>query len=258
VAWDDPTVRWETFGLVVIRSTWDSVDRPTDYLAWATAVSARTRLANPAEVVSWNLDKRYLDDLSAAGIAVVATTWIEPADDTWAPPPGGPFVVKPAISGGGRETARYDDDDVGDADEHIDRLRAAGRTVMVQPYLPTIDVTGETKMVFVDGRFSHALRVGRLLEPAVGVRERPWEKPVPTTVATPTHDQLELAGTVVGHVDQRFGGLPLSARVDLVDAEPGRPVVLELELVDPSLSLWAASPAAPALAAAISDRLPAR
>jgi hypothetical protein len=90
VAWDEPEVAWGRFDLVVVRSTWDSVDRPSEYLSWARAVAAVTRLENHSNVLAWNLDKSHLTDLERAGIPVVPTRWVPP-DTEWAPPPG-PFV----------------------------------------------------------------------------------------------------------------------------------------------------------------------
>ena len=53
---------------MVVRSTWDYVPRRREYLAWADRVAGVTTLANPADVLRWNTDKRYLADLAAAGV----------------------------------------------------------------------------------------------------------------------------------------------------------------------------------------------
>ena len=73
--WDDAGADWAAYDLVVVRSTWDSVDRPTAFLAWVDAVAKVTRIENPAAALAWNLDKRYLVDLERAGLPVVPTTW---------------------------------------------------------------------------------------------------------------------------------------------------------------------------------------
>lgn len=75
--WDDPSVDWASFDLVVLRSTWDYASRRDEFVAWAGRVSG---LLNPAEVITWNTDKRYLRDLESGGVPVVATSWIEPGD----------------------------------------------------------------------------------------------------------------------------------------------------------------------------------
>lgn len=58
VAWDDPAVDWGSFGLVVLRGTWDSTARPGEFLAWARGAAAASVLVNPVAVVEWNLDRR--------------------------------------------------------------------------------------------------------------------------------------------------------------------------------------------------------
>jgi len=98
--WDDPAVDWAAYGLVVIRNPWDYFYRRDDFVAWASAVP---RLANPAAVVDWNTDKRYLSRLADQGVPVVPTTWVWPSD-TFDPPPGD-YVIKPAVSAGSKDTA---------------------------------------------------------------------------------------------------------------------------------------------------------
>src|SRR5437763_8612906 len=71
---------WATFDAALVRSTWDYVFDRDGFLAWADDTAARTRLVNPAPVLRWNTDKRYLRDLSAAGVPIVPTVWAEPGD----------------------------------------------------------------------------------------------------------------------------------------------------------------------------------
>src|SRR5262245_46992625 len=91
--WDDPAVDWAAYDLVVLRSTWDYAPRRDSFVAWANSVK---RLLNPASVVEWNTDKRYLASLG--GIAVVPTTFVA-TGEAWAPPEGD-YVIKPAIGAG--------------------------------------------------------------------------------------------------------------------------------------------------------------
>ncbi len=105
VVWDDPTVDWARYDLAVLRSPWDYMSRRDEFVSWATDVP---RLVNPADVVRWNTDKRYLDELSAAGVPTVPTGWVLP-DQPWQPPADhGEYVVKPAVSAGSLDTGRYD------------------------------------------------------------------------------------------------------------------------------------------------------
>jgi len=233
-SWDDPTVDWGSFELVVIRSTWDYTERPVDYLAWARRVADRTTLANPFEVVEWNIDKSYLADLGREGIPVLPTEWVGPADE-WEPPPG-EFVVKPAISAGAIDTARYGPQHHALAVAHIQRLQSQQRTAMVQPYASSVDERGELAMIFVGGAFSHAVRKTALLTLGEGAIVGMWERTV-LSPGSPTGREREVAAGVVAGLRRRFGEDLLFCRVDLVDGPAGDPVVLEVELIEPSLFL---------------------
>ena len=73
--WADPDVDWAAADAVVVRSTWDYAPRREEFLAWARRVEASSLLLNPAEVLAWNTDKRYLGELDAAGVPVFPTAW---------------------------------------------------------------------------------------------------------------------------------------------------------------------------------------
>ncbi len=175
--WTDPSVDWASYELVVVRGTWDYYydgGRLQRFREWARRVESRTRLANPASVIEWNTDKRYLIDLENAGVAVVATSWVPPGQP-WQVP-ADEFVVKPAVSAGGFETARYGPREGEAAERHVRRLHEAGSMVMVQPYVSSVDDEGETAMVYLGGRFSHAINKASLLRAGAGVDDRLWAR----------------------------------------------------------------------------------
>jgi glutathione synthase/RimK-type ligase-like ATP-grasp enzyme len=237
VVWDDPAVDWAGYDLVVLRNPWDYVDRRDAFVAWAATVP---RLVNPADVVAWNTDKRYLAELAAAGLPVVPTTFVAPGD-TWAEPGAGEFVIKPLVGAGSRDSGRYD---LGRPDErrlaaaHVDRLRAAGRTVMVQPYLAAVDTYGETALVFVGGAYSHAVRKGPMLTgPDSG--DAGLYRPEHIIPRTPTAAEHDVARRVLAAVPGGAARLPY-ARVDLIPGPDGAPLLVELEVTEPSLFLGTA------------------
>lgn len=258
VVWDDPEVDWAGYDLAVLRSPWDYPARRAEFLAWAGTVP---RLIHPAHLVSWNTDKRYLVDLDMLGVPVVPTTWVGP-EDGWEPPESGQWVVKPAVGAGSRDAGRYqlsDPEQRAAAVAHVARLRATGRLVMVQPYLTAVDGYGETGLVFLaDPRqgglgYSHAIRKGPMLtgpDPADRGLYRP-ERIVPRQ---PTAAELATARRVLAAVPGGPDQL-LYARVDLIPGPDGRPVLVELEITEPSLFLRHGSGAAARFAAAIAARV---
>ena len=234
--WDDGAVEWSGFDLVVVRSTWDYPDRLDDFLAWAESVP---RILNSADVLRWNTDKSYLATL---GIDTIPTAFLRPGDLFVTPE--APFVVKPSVGAGSIGAARYDAGDER-AEGHVRRLHAAGKRVMVQPFLEAVDHAGEVALHYVGGVFSHAVRKAAMLprggDPGEGlfVEER-------ISAAEPSADELELAARALDAVPFERGEL-LYARVDLL---PG-PVLLEVELTEPSLYLGYSEGAAERFADAV-------
>ncbi|MFI6051206.1 RimK family alpha-L-glutamate ligase [Streptomyces violascens] len=235
VAWDADSVAWDGFDLAVIRSTWDYTTRLDEFLAWVDTASRCTRLLNPAPMVRWSSDKRYLLELAERGVPVVPTRVLEPGDPCgeadFAQPAG--VVVKPTVSAGARDTARYEPGQAAAAVRHARMLLDQGLAVLVQPYLRRV-AEGERALVFVRGAFSHALRKGPVLtEP--GVIDN-FRVPHPDLVPhRPTEAELRTASAALAAVPSP--DTPLFARVDLVLGENGGPVVMELELIEPHLFL---------------------
>jgi glutathione synthase/RimK-type ligase-like ATP-grasp enzyme len=251
VSWHDASVDWASFASVVVRSPWDYCEARADFVAWAERVAAVAPLANAAPVLRWNTDKHYLRDLEAAGVPITPTRFVEPGGEPaigWE----GEVVVKPAISAGAKDTQRYAASRHDEARAHVAALTGAGRTAMVQPYLARVDDAGETALVFFDGVFSHAVRKGPILRPdrvfVEGLYAAEHLEP-----RAPTQAELDVGARALAAVPG--GARPLYARVDLVPGPGGEPLLLELELTEPSLFLGLAEGAADRMAAAIDARL---
>lgn len=233
VCWDDDAVDWAGYDLAVIRSTWDYSWRAAEFTAWAERCGKATRLANPAEVVRWNTDKRYLGELDRAGVPVVPTGYLAPGDPVVLPTDH-EYVVKPTSGAGARYAARYTPERHEDAVRQLERMHAEGLTAMVQPYMRGIDAGGERALQFFEWLL-HASRKRAVLAPDTAFDAdkvahpglEPW---------APTPAEVVVAEQALAAVP----GAPelLYARVDLVDGEDGLPRVMELELVEPNLFLF--------------------
>jgi hypothetical protein len=224
--WDDPAVDWAAFDLTIVRNTWDYIGRRDAFVDWVSCVP---RLANTAEVIAWNTDKRYLRELEQAGLPIVPTTFVAAGADLATLGAPDEWVVKPTVSAGSQDTARVRREAVA---EHVARLHGLGKTAMVQPYLDGVDTAGETALLYFNGAFSHAIRKGPMLR--LGEAKDPElfyaEEITPRAPAT---GERELADRAVAYVTGRFGA-PLYARVDLLPAGEA-PVIIELELTEPSV-----------------------
>jgi glutathione synthase/RimK-type ligase-like ATP-grasp enzyme len=236
----DARVNWTTFDLVVIRSAWDYAERRDEFLRWAATLP---RVLNDVHVLEWNTDKqRYLSDLAARGVPTVPTAFLAPGEPLAEAEAHRPFVVKPAISAGGRSSAWFDPGADESARALVARIHAEGRTAMVQPYL---DELQETALVYFGGEYSHSLR--RVVPlPATGDRDVFYldEQLAPGSATT---TQREIADAALECAPREL----LYARVDLLGE-----AVLELEVAEPSLYLAFGDGAAARFAAAISRCVP--
>jgi len=239
VDWDDRAVDWSRFDRVVLRSAWDYPQRLDEFSTWLDAVDGETDLVNPPALVRWSLDKQYLAELAEAGVPITPTVFVPPGSPATLPPGG--VVVKPAVGAGSVDAASYGADQHEEATVHVARLHAAGQVVLVQPFLRSIPEEGEWPMVFLDGRFSHAANK-RVALPQAGTVDDLFA-PETNTAHVATAAQIEVAQAAVDLVSDRLG-TPTYARVDLVRDDTGGFCVLELELVEPSLFLAYAEPAA--------------
>lgn len=252
--WNEDGIDWSTYDRVVIRSVWDYHVDLSEFLAWCDAVGS-VRLRNPPELVAFNADKRYLSTLE---VPTVPTTFLAPG--TRLAPYGAEIVVKPNVSAGARDTGRFAPDVFTEAAALVQLIHASGRTALVQPYLPAVDMQGETAVVLLAGEVSHVLakrpvlvtpgvaplaQVGGSHAPAAVMLE-----PDLVTAGDATDAQLELARAAHAEIAARFG-TPLYARVDMVPGPDGLPVVIELELIEPNLYLDLVPGSVQRLAAAI-------
>ena len=217
---------------MILRATWDYIDRLDEFLDWTTKVP---NLVNAPEVVAWNTDKRYLADLAEAGVPIVPSRFFAPGERVRLP--AGELVVKPAVGAGSVGAQRFTDSDAARA--HVAALQSDGRTALVQPYDERVE-DGETALVFLGGRQSHAFTKGPILPP-------PGSRPAFDDSGTYAEESLTPADPDfelwdVGHAALAAAAAHLGidvaellyARVDLIGG-PTDPQLLELELVEPSL-----------------------
>jgi len=236
VSWDDQTVDWTRFDAAILRSTWDYADRVEEFRAWIDRAAEATRLINSTSAVRWNIDKHYLLDLADADVPIVPTAFVElgaalPGLD----PSIGVFVVKPAIGAGSNGARRCMPHEVAG---HVQALRAAGFTAMIQPYMEMIDDLAETSLVYLgagaDLVYDHAFSKAAILTVDYVEQEGALVADEEIGGRAATAAERALGDHVLACSPVRALGPLAYARVDIVPT-PSGPVLMELELVEPSL-----------------------
>lgn len=253
-SWEDPRHDWEAAERVVLRSTWDYVDRLEEFLLWCRGLGAR--LMNPPSVVKWNSHKRYLFDLGSAGVTIPRTLLLPASSSAevaaallqeasrW----GTEVVVKRSVGSGARGAvlgvpgeAGFDEA-VGDAN--------SGRDLLLQEFLPEISTNGEVSLIAIDGEVRYSLKKvpssgDYRVQPHYGGAFSRHE---------PDDRELMACESVLRWLSTNFDGPLLYARVDLVSTSSAV-VLMEAELIEPDLYMSYEPGAFEIFACAIMQRL---
>lgn len=263
--WNDPGVDWSEAGIVVVRSVSDYAHNRQAFLDWTKQIP---RLLNHRDVLEWNSDKHYMQDLERMGLPVIPTTWLEPEQNLSKQqlhsrfPALSDFVVKPAVSSGVRGIGRYTANDPYQRQNAISQaasLLAEGRSVMVQRYLEEIDVHGEISLIFFNGLMSHSVEKRAMLHPSSVTDLAMHEAVLETRLGGEGGrwswgEQIrkvlhEYQRQRLGH-DVQF----LFNRVDVVPDGKGSFMIMEVSMVDADLYLLATPEALGNFADAIAMR----
>ena len=244
--WHDDGEWWDEPIPTLIRSTWDYIHDVDGFLAWADRAAEAAPFWNGVDVIARNIHKRYLLDLAASGIPVASTVLVErhaPGDLSAISAAQGweDVIVKPAVGASSFATHRYGRDQLVDGQAHLEWLLE--RTdVLVQPYLRSVDGSGERALIWIDGEFTHAVRK----TPRFGGEDEHVSEAI--AIAP---DELALGEHVLAPIAADL----LYARVDVARDDAGAPLVMELELIEPSLYLLQHPPALDRLVGGIVRRL---
>ena len=218
VAWDDVTADWDAPLPTILRSTWNYALDLEGFLAWIDRAAASGPVWNPPDVVRRNVRKRYLLELVACGVPVVPTTLVERGATIRLPHER--LVIKPEVGAGSLGTRVFAAGDPAAA-AHLASLTAQG-AALIQPFITSVDGYGERSLVWIDGEVTHAMRKG----PRFAGDVEQVTGPVPIA-----DDERAVANAALAPVvDHIFYG-----RVDLARDANDQPMVMEVELVEPSL-----------------------
>jgi len=233
VIWNDPQVNWEEFDLVIIKSPWDYFNLIEDFYLWLAKLKSKNiKVLNPIDILIWNADKHYLNNIAAAGLNVTPSIFTTKGKKIELTPYFTTFntaqlIVKPAVSGGSKNTFRVTKENVDEINAHL-HILLEEEDFIIQPFLKEIEENGEWSFIFFGGKFSHALlkkaKKGDFrVQSTFGGTVHPQDPP---------KDLLEKAQL---YVDQFAKGC-LYARVDGAIVK-NQFMLMELELIEPFLFL---------------------
>ena len=230
VRWHDKNIPWQEFDVVILKSPWDYHYQYNAFMEWLADVNRLgVQILNPYDVVRWNSDKHYLQQMIDEGFDVIPTVFLEPGKQHDVQSLFGYFktdqlIVKPCISAGSKQTITVTQENIA---HHATAIQDMTReeSFMVQPFLPQI-YEGELSYLFFCGAFSHCI----LKKPKAGDFRVQLGFGGTTHLQKPIDDAIRAAQVFV----DRFAKDCLYARVDGVVIN-GKFTLMELELIEPML-----------------------
>ena len=234
VSWRNPEYDWNQYDAVYICTPWDYPDDPALFMKSLEAIEASSaKLINPISLVHWSLAKTYLRDLAERGGAVVPSLWFEEFDgrqvDNWFGQLGADrVVIKPQV---GTNSAHQVVLRHPVSDDTLSELRQVykDRPFFVQPFLSNVQSEGEYSLFFFDNEYSHAI----LKTPEQGDFRSQEEHGAEIKPVVASDDQIAAAEQLLSLVEPK----PTYVRVDLVRDDDDNYLLMELELIEPSLYL---------------------
>ena len=217
---------------IIMRSVWDYHLRKSEFTGWLFELTAcALKVHNCVPLLEWNLDKRYLKNLDASGAEVIPTVWIDKSSeatltDVMREAGWERIVIKPTVSASAYMTMRVNGFAEARALEDCFRSVRSREVMMVQPYIEEIATEGEWSLIFLGGKFSHAV----LKTPAKGDFRVQVDFGGSVVPATPPEHVLRAGMAVV----TAFPFAPLYARIDGIEVS-GRLLLMEAECIDPVL-----------------------
>jgi glutathione synthase/RimK-type ligase-like ATP-grasp enzyme len=250
-AWNDPDVDWTTFDAVLIRTIWDYFEHHAAFLAWTYTLDRHgVTVINDTHMLRWNSDKRYLLDLERHGVPIIPTRVAQGAflHAALSQMDGHDVVIKPTVSGGAWHTVRGTAG-AADFEQALAKLPPQ-LDYLVQPFVPEIASHGEWSLIYFGGTYSHAV----LKRPTEGDYRVQEQHGGSMAQATPDESIVQAGSRILTAVAALDHQAPIYARVDGVVVK-GQFLMMELELIEPSLFLAERLDAAERFARLLLERL---
>ena len=234
IPWRSAARDWNDYDAVYIGVPWDYPEDPAHFISLLESIDrSPALLVNDLALVRWGIEKTYLRDLESRGAEIVPSMWYEDMQpellaDAFAGFACEQIIVKPVISTNATHTYLLDRQSAEELGSEL-RERFSERPFVVQPFIENILVEGEFSLFYFNCQFSHAIQ--KIPKPAdFRVQE---EYGADISPIDPEPGLLAAGDKVMQLVEP----MPVYARADFVRGPNGRFLVMELELIEPSMYL---------------------
>lgn len=251
VVWDEPAIDWDGYDAVYICTPWDYPDKMDRFLdVLETIDRSSAQLVNDISLVHWNLRKTYLRDLEKRGGAIVPSLWHSDFTEEAVVTSFGELdvsrvVIKPQVGANAVDTFVLEQP-AGQDELHTLSARFAGRPFFIQPFMQNVQAEGEYSLFYFDLAYSHAI----LKIPDAGDFRSQEEHGAEIRSVAPPPALVSAGERIMSLVEPQ----PVYARADFVRDADDRFLLMELEMIEPSLYLRTDDGAAGRFAAAFDQR----
>ncbi|HKJ34769.1 MAG TPA: hypothetical protein VKA34_23290 [Balneolales bacterium] len=226
-------IDWDQFDMVIIRTTWDYQNDLEQFIKTLQDIDdSDASLENSLDLVKWNIEKNYLRDLEKGALPIVPTVW--ETQPLHARNLKGYFnhfdthhiIIKPTVSANADHTYWLKKETV---DKHVDKLEQVfeKRPFMVQPFMESIVTEGEFSLFYFNGKYSHTI-----LKTPMQHDFRVQEEHGGIIQSVQPDDEILKQGE---KVMKSLPELPLYVRIDFVRDQNEDYLIMEIELIEPSL-----------------------
>jgi glutathione synthase/RimK-type ligase-like ATP-grasp enzyme len=233
VSWRNKNINWSDYDAVIVRSTWDYQNDSEKFVGVLEKINDVSHLENDIDLMKWNMNKNYLFDLGQKDVKIVNTIWEKSfnpdlSDEYFEKLNTDEIIIKPNISANADNTFRLTKEKLKDNLKVLEKT-FNDREFMVQPFLNSIIEEGEYSLFFFNGKFSHSV-LKKPKENDFRVQEEHGGDIQPFKVSS---ELIMIAEDIIN----KLSTIPLYGRVDLVRNNQNKFVLIEVELIEPSLYL---------------------
>ncbi|QNL23016.1 hypothetical protein HZR84_14050 [Hyphobacterium sp. CCMP332] len=229
--WSETKTDWQKANYLMFRTTWDYFERFNEFQNWLNQIENTVPTINSIKTVKWNLDKKYLLELSKKGVRISESELLNVGakvnlrtllkEKKWEK-----AIIKPCVSGAARETYVVNNQNSDQLSSHVSEL-LKNEAFLFQKFEERVLTKGEVSLMYFGGKFTHAIlkmaKAGdfRVQDDFGGSLHE----------YTANKNEINFGENVLSVLDV----IPDYARVDILWNEENDPVLSELELIEPEL-----------------------
>ena len=229
VSWSSKTFNWEEIDYAIFRTTWDYFERIDEFLFWIESYAKKITFINSLSLIRWNLDKNYLQDFPKSHVVPSIFCDLNTSiclKDVFKKTGWNEVIIKPSVSAAAWNTHHVTPKNLNKKEGVFSKLKSKHKMI-IQEFQESVLKAGEVSMIVLGGVFSHAV-----LKKAKKNDYRVQDDFGGTvSVYSASKKEIKFAEDIVAMCPEKT----LYARVDILFGNNKKPLLSELEIIEPEL-----------------------